>query len=354
MYYLSDRTGWWNLYRHDGTAVAPMAADCAAPPWELGYSSYGFLDDGRIVMIAREGPAHRLVLVGEACVPVPLPYTSIKPCLAVAGSSVALVGAAPDLAPQVAVADLAGDPPRLTVIDGAGSCTDAATPYRIDELRALVYPPAGAADDWSAPLIVRAHPGPTACSVLRLDPQVQFFTSRGYAVADVDYTGSAGYGRAFREDLNGRWGTADVADCAAVAAHLLDAGRTRPGQVFIRGASAGGYTALRAVSQDGPFAAAVAVAAVVDPAGWAAPRFHRPQVARLGGDGVTAAQLRTPVLLVHGTEDAVVPAGPVVKLAAELGSLGRPHELVLIEGAGHDATDLAAELRLYERVLGRS
>lgn len=353
LYFLSDRTGWWNLYRHDGTAVAPVAADCAAPPWELGYSSYGFLDDGRLVMIVREGPAHRLVLDGET---VPLPYTSIKPCLAVSGSSVALVGAAPDLAPQVAVVDLASETPRLEVVGGGGRCTDATTPFRLDELRALVHPPAGAADDWSAPLIVRAHPGPTASSLLRLDPWLRFFTSRGYAVADVDYTGSSGYGRAFREALHGRWGTADVDDCVAVAAHLLDAGRTRPGRVFIRGASAGGYTALRAVSQDGPFAAAVAVAAVVDPAGWAAtgPRFHRPQAARLGGDAVVAAELRTPVLLVHGTADHVAPPDPVVALAAGLRALGRPHELVLVEDAGHDVTDLEAELRLYERALGRS
>ena len=355
LYFMSDRTGWWNLYRHDGTAVAPMPAECAAAPWELGYASYCFLDDGRIAMIVREGPAHRLVLVDDSGTvsPVAVPYTSIKPCLAASGSSVALVGSSPTLAPQVAVVQLGAGEPRLEVLARGPAVAEPSVPQRLDvPVAALLYPPARAVDGWSAPVIVRANPA----NVLRLDPQVQFFTSRGFAVVDVDHTGSSGYGRAFRESLYGQWGLADVADCVAVADHLLASGQAVPGQVFIRGASAGGYTALRAVSQDGPFAAATAVSAVLDPDRWskAAPRFERPHATRLRSDAgaVTAAELRTPVLLIHGTADAVVPADDVVELA------GGPRELLLLDGVGHDVAGsadaevaLEAELRLYQRLI---
>lgn len=361
LYFMSDRTGWWNLYRHDGTAMAPIAAECAAAPWELGYASYTFLDDGRIAMIVREGPEHRLVLVDGAVQTVPLPYTSIKPCLVSSGSSVALVGSSPTLAQQVAVVDLGSFVPQLEVVAGGGAPVAASTPQRLavpGAAPALLYPPAGAAGDWSAPVIVRAHPGPTASNVLRLDPLVQYFTGRGFAVLDVDYTGSTGYGRAFRSALYGRWGLDDVADCRAVAEHLLAEGRATA--VFIRGASAGGYTALQAVSQEGPFAAATAVSAVLDPARWAqtAPRFQRPHATRLqgGAGGVVAAAIRTPVLLVHGTDDSVAAAGDVVELAGELRSRDAPHELLLLQGAGHDVTEsgavLEAELRLYRRMVG--
>src|SRR5262249_55414043 len=120
----------------------------------------------------------------------------------------------------------------------------------------LLYPPTGAAAGWSSPLVVRAHPGPTASINTRLDWHVQFLTSNGFAVAAVDSCGSTGYGRAFRRSLYGHWGTADVHDCTAVAQHLLDAGRVRSGQVFITGASAGAYTALHAVAGPSAFAAA--------------------------------------------------------------------------------------------------
>ncbi|MET7420425.1 prolyl oligopeptidase family serine peptidase [Dactylosporangium sp. NPDC005555] len=343
LYFMSDRTGWWNLYRHDGTAIAPLEADCAAPPWELGQSSYCFLDDGRIAMIAREGPAHRLVIAdGSGAVsPVPVPYTSIKPCLTAWGSSVALIGSSPTLAQQVAIvpspspSPSGGLPERLDVsVDGDR------------QVVALVYPPAGATSEWSAPLIVRAHPGPAA--------SVELFTSHGFAVADVDSTGSAGYGRAFRQALYGRWGVLDVADCRAVAEHLIAAGRAVPGQVFVRGAGTGGYTALQAVSSDGPFAAATAVSPVVDPERWAstAPRFHRPYAVRLGGAPVTAAAIRTPVLLIHGADDPVTSPAGTAALADDLRSRGAPHELLLLAGTGHDvpASDeaLEAELRLYQ------
>nr|WP_244295979.1 prolyl oligopeptidase family serine peptidase [Micromonospora orduensis] len=355
LYFVSDRSGWWNLYRWDGLnvrTVAPIAGECAAEPWELGYASYGFLGDGRIVMAVQEGPRHRLVVIelDGTVRPVDLPYTSIKPYLAVQGTTVALIGSSPTVAPQVVLIDLADGNLQVEVLarseHAALERARVSTPTELRvrvasgrEVLALVYPPTGSAADWRAPVIVRAHPGPTASCLLRLDWQVQFFTSRGFAVVDVDYLGSTGYGRAFRESLYGRWGLDDVDDCAAVAVHLLSTGRAVPGQVFIRGASAGGYTALHAVAQDGPFAAATAVSAVVDPDRWAqtVPRFQRAHAMRLrGGAGpVRAAAVQRPVLLIHGTADEVAVVEDVRDLADELTSLGVAPEVLILPDVGH-------------------
>ncbi|MFC0099231.1 prolyl oligopeptidase family serine peptidase [Micromonospora marina] len=381
LYFVSDRSGWWNLYRWDGLkaqAVAPIAGECAAEPWELGYASYGFLDDGQIVVAVQEGPRHRLVVIGPEGIvrPVDLPYTSIKPYLAVRGTTVALIGSSPTVAPQVALVELAGADPQVEVLarsehaalDGAQVSTPTELRVRVArgrEVLALVYPPTGSAADWQAPVIVRAHPGPTASCLLRLDWQAQFFTSHGFAVVDVDYLGSTGYGRAFRESLYGRWGLADVDDCAAVAVHLLTAGRAVAGQVFIRGASAGGYTALHAVTQDGPFAAATAVSAIVDPYRWAqtVPRFQRAHAMRLrGGAGpVRAAAVQRPVLLIHGTADGVAVVEDVRELADEMTSLGMAPAVLLLPDVGHYVASsrragaaLEAELVHYRSVMANA
>ncbi|MBO4205596.1 prolyl oligopeptidase family serine peptidase [Micromonospora echinofusca] len=379
MYFVSDRSGWRNLYRWDGhqvQPVAPITGECAAEPWELGYTSYDFLDDGRIVLAVQEGPRHRLVVIDPDSTtrPVHVPYTSIKPFLAVQGATVALIGSSPTAAPQVALVHLgtAADPQvevlaRSEHAELEGTQVSTPTELRVHvagdrEVLALVYPPTASAADWRAPVIVRAHPGPTASCLLRLDWQAQFFTSRGFAVVDVDYLGSTGYGRAFRESLYGRWGLDDVADCTAVADHLLATGRAVPGQVFIRGASAGGYTALHAVAQNGPFAAATAVSTIVDPDRWAetVPRFQRAHARRLqGGAGrVRSAIIQRPVLLIHGTTDNVAVVEDVRKLADELTAHGTPHELLLLPDVGHYVATspmaggaLEAELAHYRFVM---
>ncbi|MEU1358765.1 prolyl oligopeptidase family serine peptidase [Micromonospora zamorensis] len=378
LYFVSDRSGWWNLYRWDGhqvKRVAPIAGECAAEPWELGYASYDFLDDGRIVVAVQDGPRHRLVVIGPdgTIRQVDLPYTSIKPYLVVQGTTVALIGSSPTAAPQVALVHLTAADPRVEVLarseharlDGAQVSTP--TELRVHvagdrEVLALVYPPTASAADWRAPVIVRAHPGPTASCLLRLDWQAQFFTSRGFAVVDVDYVGSTGYGRVFREALYARWGLDDVDDCMAVADHLLATGRAVPGQVFIRGASAGGYTALHAVARSGPFAAATAVSAIVDPDRWVetVPRFQRAHARRLrGGAGrVDAATVQRPVLLVHGTADDVAVVEDVRELAEQLTAHGVPHDMLLLPDVGHyvatsagAGTALEAELAHYRFVM---
>jgi dipeptidyl aminopeptidase/acylaminoacyl peptidase len=371
LYFLSDRTGWWNLYRwRDGQtkAVAPMAAECATAPWESGYANYVPLPSGRIGVIVQRGPEHELVVVERdgRIAAVETPYTSIKPFLAAVGDRIALIGASPTRAPEIALVATDGSAQVEVSRQGRGGIGAGSVPEMMrirsgpTEVTALFYPPAG--DLHPAPLIVRAHSGPTYHSDLRLDAEVQFFTSHGFAVVDVDYRGSTGYGRAFRKALDGSWGRFDVEDCRNVALHLLAVGRARPEAVFISGASAGGFTALRAACEDGPFCLAVARSAIVDPQQWTttAPRFQRPHAAILTHDGARVApeRVRRPVLLIHGDRDDVAPIGDVTRLAAALRERKLLAGMLMLKGVGHYlsapaalAAALDAELDAYLAVL---
>ncbi|MFC7273786.1 S9 family peptidase [Paractinoplanes rhizophilus] len=370
LYFMSDRTGWWNLYRwRDGRTepVAPVEAECATAPWESGYANYAILPDGRIVMTIQRGPVHELAVVSSgAVVRLPVPYTSIKPFLAVVGDRVAVIGSSPTRMQEIALVSTDGSGRVEVVRAGADHrFDDVSVPQLIEvqsggaQVTAILYPPSG--DAGPAPVIVRPHAGPTYHSDLRLDGEVQFFTSRGFAVVHVDYRGSTGYGRAFRKGLDGQWGRVDVADCRAVAEHMIDTGRAIPGAVFISGASAGGYTALRAVSEDGPFAMAVARSAIVDPLRWmtTAPRFQRPHAAILASPDSTvrADQVRRPVLLIHGVRDEIVAIGDTIELAEGLRGRGLLAGLLALENVGHYVSGtglvaaLEAELDAYRSVL---
>jgi dipeptidyl aminopeptidase/acylaminoacyl peptidase len=374
LYFLSDRTGWWNLYRWRAgsiEAVAPMAAECATAPWESSYANYVLLPSGRVGMTAQRGPGHHLVVIepdGQIR-SVDLPYTSIKPYLAAVGDRIALVGSSPVRAQEIALVATDGSHHVEVVRTGSGSGSEH-SPVSVPEVMrvgsvgaevtVLFYPPAGRSGP--APLIVRPHAGPTYNSELRLDWEVQFFTSRGFAVAEVDYRGSTGYGRAFRKALDGNWGRLDVEDCRNAALHLLAAGRALPEAVFISGASAGGYTALRAVCEDGPFVLAVARSAIVDAKRWmtTAPRFQQPQAAVLSHDDARVApeRVRRPVLLIHGDEDTIAPIDDVADLAAVLDDRKMLVRMLRLDGVGHYVSApaalsaaLEAELAAYRAAL---
>ena len=373
LYFQSDRSGWWNLHRWDGvtdTPVAPMAVDCASAPWEPSYRGYTFLPDDRIGLIQKHGSRDVLAIRqpdGEIR-PIASPYTSFRQYLVSYGDRLAVIGSSPLTGPHVVTVD--PDPPHAVQVIAQGPEPDIplSTPERIalsaadgSVLNALVYPPTGASGSWRAPLIVCPHPGPTDNMHERRDWRVQFFTARGYAVVAVDYRGSTSYGRAFRESLYGHWGDYDVADCRTIAEHLIDTGRVVAGQVFISGESAGGYTALKAVSDPtSPFTAAVAAHSIVDPQRWGqtAARFQRPHARRLAGPAgaVRAAEIHRPVLLMHGSDDTIAPLRDVVELADALRTQGIPHRLVVFDGAGHGFSHAAhaeaalnAELGLYQQ-----
>ncbi|GIF01614.1 alpha/beta hydrolase family protein [Paractinoplanes rishiriensis] len=370
LWFLSDRNGWWNLYRTDGRDMQPIVqteVDLAPPEWEAGYRSFVPLPNDGAIVIEHNGFQHRLqIYSGETVTPLATPFTSFKPYLATQGRSVLGIAASPTLTPHIFRLDperpddlwqyprrkASGPTWNLAVADHLRIATRST-----EEINALIYPPANAAEAWCAPLIVRAHPGPTSAVNNRLDWHIQFLTSNGFAVADVDYRGSAGYGRAFRQSLYGRWGEFDVQDCAIVAEHLLAAGKTQAGQVFITGASAGGYTALHAVSKPSVFSGAVARSAIVNPTQWqtTAPRWQRPHAAALSGPAgpVRAEAVNRPTLLIHGADDHVAPIGDVAQLARQLTTRGVPCQLMILN-ARHDlsaqqvaASALQAELAFY-------
>jgi dipeptidyl aminopeptidase/acylaminoacyl peptidase len=348
-----------------------MPAECASAPWEAGYRSYAFLPGGRIGLAVQDGPLHRLAVVDKGYVVwLDTPFTSIKPYLAALGDRLAVIGSSPTRAQQVAVVSTDGsgnievvrDSPVRT--EGAAQLTEPQVTQVATvggPITAIVYPAPGPGP---APLIVRVHPGPTHHSELRLDWEVQYFTSRGFAVVDVDYRGSTGYGRTFRKALDGAWGDADVDDCTAVARHLIADGVAMPGAVFIAGASAGGYTAIRAVSRhDTPFALAAARSSIVDPIRWqqTAPRFQRPHATILShpNAAIDPAAVRRPVLLIHGDADPIAPVSDVRDLADALRDRGHLTTMIELPGVGHDigghalVRTLEAELDAYTQVITR-
>jgi len=394
LHFVSDRSGWWNLYRwgHQVETVLIAEAEMSAAPWEFGYVTYAFLHDGSIAALLQTGPTTRLGLLPAegALDPIPLPYTSIKPYLATDGRRIALIGASPTQLPTVALVDPASGGVR-ELAGGIRAEQQLATvsAYAPDPVRfgyptrdgatahGIYYPPTNpqvTASSSAPPLIVRAHPGPTANTTLRLDPAVVFFTSRGFAVADVDYRGSTGYGRAYRQALHGRWGEMDAQDCADAVDHLAAVGHADPQRAVITGASAGGYTALRALATTDVFRAATARSAIVDPAAWrqTAPAFQRHHADALVGPWPATAEIyrersplahpdriSRPVLLIHGEDDPMAPASHARALVDALSAQDIPvtarfyaREGHAIRSPDHAADALHAELDHYRQALG--
>jgi dipeptidyl aminopeptidase/acylaminoacyl peptidase len=379
LHFISDRAGWWNLYAwRDGVTlpVVRCEAELAVAPWEFGYATYAFLDEDRIAVCVQRGARQFLEVVEEGGRrrPVDLPYTSIKPYLSAGGTEVAFIASNPVETPGVVVVDV--DTGAVRKLAGARPVADPESLARPQpfifttrdgaQVSGLFYPPSAALAppvDHRAPLVVKAHPGPTANIAMRLDWHTQYLVSHGFAVAEVDYRGSTGYGRAFRTALRTAWGVADAHDCAEAAEYLAAIGRTDPRRSAIWGASAGGYTALRALALTRVFVAAVARCPVIDPLTWraAAPKFQAHHADGLIGPPpdagaayrersvlTNAGNIDRPVLLLHGDEDPITPVAETRALATELG--GRA-QLIVFPGEGHDLRPHAVQKRSLEAEL---
>ena len=389
LHLISDRTGWWNLYRRvDGPRLEPLAemeAEFADPAWIFDRSSYGFLPDGSIVAIARSEGRDRIFhvqpgrLVGE----VASGFTELDGLRVGADKMVALAGSPAEAAMLVVF-----DPTTLApsgvlrrstsfaVDPGAVSIPEAidfaSTDGRI--AHALYYAPANDAftgpDGERPPLVVRSHGGPTANASSALDLGIQLLTSRGIAVVDVDYGGSTGYGRTFRKALDGEWGVVDVDDCIAAARFLVERGDVDPERLAIEGGSAGGYTTLAALAFRDVFAAGISWFGVGDLESLSADshKFESRYNDGLVGPYPEAValyrqrspvhyldEISCPVLVLQGLDDKVVPPNQAEAIVAALEANGIPHAYLAFEGEGHGfrgATAIRASLEAELSFLG--
>jgi dipeptidyl aminopeptidase/acylaminoacyl peptidase len=394
VHFVSDRTGWWNLYREgtDGTQtnLTPMAAEFGAPQWEFRYSTYAFLSDGHMACLWRRDGVHHLGMLDpetSEMIELDLPYSCFDPpYVAADGTRVAFVASSPTEPPQVVTLDFATravdvlrrpkgpsiDPADLSVPEPIVFPTEGGSAY------AYHYPPANRSfvgpEGERPPLIVHAHGGPTGESVPELDLEVQYFTSRGFAVVDVNYGGSTGYGRAYRERLYGRWGVVDVLDCIRAAQHLVEQGKADPARLVIRGGSAGGWTTLCALTFHDAFACGTSYYGVADlePFATSTHKFELRYTDVLVGPWPEAAELwrarspvrsadllARPVLLLQGLEDEVVPPSQAETMVDALRAKGVPHAYLAFEGEQHGfrraetvVRCVQAELAFYGRILG--
>ncbi|RRO14760.1 S9 family peptidase [Saccharopolyspora rhizosphaerae] len=396
--FLSDRTGWWNLYRwRPGAAVEALVevdAEIGVPGWQLGGSRYAVLPDGRIVFAAVRDGFDRLAVretTGEIT-ELDLPFSvfrSVRPdasgtVVFIAGSPAEEFGVhrvvpSPEATAQTARAprDLGLDRELFARPESfAFPSVDAGGAPRTGH--ALYYPPTGthtAPEGELPPLLVTIHGGPTSMAQPVLNVGVQYWTSRGVGVVDVNYGGSTGYGRAYREQLHGAWGVVDVADCTAAARALAEAGRVDPDRMAIRGGSAGGFTTLAALARpDTPFSAGADHFGVADLEALVQEthKFESQYLHRLIGqypqDRETFVQrspithvdqLRTPLVVLQGGEDVVVPPNQSELIVEAVRERGVPVAYLLFpdEQHGFRRTEnirraLDAELYFYSRVFG--
>ena len=387
-----DPEGWWNLHRwHDGELRCMHRAECefGKPLWQLGTTTFGFDGDGRVVCTWRSGGAWRLGRLdrnGEMT-EIPAPWTSID-SLVVNGSTAAFIGGAPDRTAAVASLDLASGETRVHRTSSTLSIDDRilSRPVALtfptgggDEIaHGYYYPPHNAScrapAGESPPLLVMSHGGPTGCTSDILNPATQFWTSRGFAVLDVDYRGSTGYGRAYRERLYGEWGIADVEDCAAGAVHLAETGRADRERLAIRGGSAGGYTTLCALTFHDVFRAGASYYGISDLEVLATDthKFEARYLDRLVGEWPAdrdiyrarsplhhASRLGCPIIFFQGLDDRVVPPNQAELMIDVLDRQGLPVACLMFEGEGHGFRQadtlrrcLEAELLFYARVFG--
>ena len=394
--YVSDRSGWWNLYRLpvgaasdiEPVALAPMEADFAGPQWVFGMSWYGIAGDGTIAAIARRSGADELWMIPLAGPPerIAVPDSEMH-TLRVSGQRLLYVGASPVDPAQVVLLDLVDGERRVLrrSFELAFDAAYVARPEAISfpttggqEAHALYYPPTnpdfrGPAGE-RPPLIVISHGGPTSDASGALSLETQVFTSRGMAVVDVDYRGSSGYGRAYMRQLDGQWGIVDVDDCISAARYLAERGDVDGRRMAIRGGSAGGFTTLCALAFHDVFQAGASYFGVADLEALArfTHKFESRYLDRLvapypAGRATyierspihSSDRISSPVIVLQGRDDKVVPVDQAEQLVGALRARGVPHAYLCFDGEGHGfrqadniRRSIEAELSFYAQVFG--
>jgi dipeptidyl aminopeptidase/acylaminoacyl peptidase len=394
LFALTDRSGWWNLVQVPSTGGAPVVLypaeeEFGAPQWQLGQRTYAVLPDGRLAVT--HGTGQRLLglldpLAGELA-DLDLPYRTWAPSISADGNTLVGIASSPQSSTAVVTVDLeAGttetikkasalviDPrylpsPSIEALPGPHGRT----------VHAIVYPPANpdfiAPDGELPPYVVFVHGGPTSQVMASRDAEKAFFTSRGLGVIDVNYGGSTGYGRAYRELLREQWGIVDVEDCVAAVESLAAAGRADGARLVIRGGSAGGWTVLAALTGTDAFAAGASYYGVAELLKFAEDthdfesRYLDGLIGPLPGtreryiDRAPLSHvdgLSCPVLLLQGAEDRVVPPSQAELFRDALVRKAIPHAYLLFAGEQHGfrkadtvIAALSAELSFYGQVLG--
>jgi len=390
--FVSDRSGWWNLYRRRSGAVeplCPMKAEFGEPQWNLGMSTYAYESEQRIVCsYLRHGFSHLAVLDTEtlALTEVPVGYSYITGVRAAPGQ--VLFGAGSPAEPwSIVHLELATGRTEVlrrsstVTIDPGYISLPQEIEFPAEEGQAaygFFYPPRNrdfaAPEGERPPLLVMSHGGPTGATAPVLDEQIQYWTSRGIAVVDVNYGGSTGYGRAYRERLNGQWGVVDVDDCTNGALFLARRGDVDPQRLMITGGSAGGFTTLCALTFRDAFRAGASHYGIGDLETFAGDthKFESRYLDRLVGPFPEQIELyrqrsairhterlSCPLILFQGSDDKVVPPSQSRRMYEAVKAKGLPVAYLEFEGEQHGFRKaenikraLDAELYFYSRVFG--
>ncbi|HWD95031.1 MAG TPA: S9 family peptidase [Acidimicrobiales bacterium] len=390
LFFVSDRTDWWNLYRDTPAgpiALYPVEAECGHPAWVFGLSDYAPLADGSLVVAWQATNGDRLgVLDSTGMREIPLDWSSIGSLVTDGVDVVGLFGS-PVKPTAVLRVDLASGAETVFATSFVNTVDPAylSVPQSIEfdtenglTAHALYYAPENAdfegPEGEAPPLIVASHGGPTSSCSAALSYSIQYWTSRGFAYVDVNYGGSTGYGRPYRERLKDAWGIVDLDDCVNAARYLAESGRANPQAFLIHGGSAGGYTTLCALTFRDVFAAGASYFGVGDLGALARDthKFESRYLDGLVGPWPEARAiyeerspifhtdlLRTPMILFQGLDDAVVPPDQAESMAEALRQKGVPFAYIAYEGEQHgfrQAQNIIrtaeAELSFYAHVLG--
>ncbi len=405
LYFISDIDGWWHLYRHESvtdiTAITQGEYEIGLPQWVFAQSSYAFIDAERILGYKPVNDITELVIINAAqpqTEPQSLSVTQWHDfsCLAANNRQLAFIGASGRRFPELIQQIRGAEDSSTTLSETSFNCIKASTRLPVSEdyysqaetisfsnrhrqtVFASYYPPTNpdyqSAGNEKPPLIVICHGGPTASASTSLDPKKQFWTSRGFALLDVNYSGSTGYGRDYRRRLNGNWGVLDVEDCCDAALYAVQQGLADKHRLIIRGSSAGGYTVLCALTFHQVFSASASYYGISELETLATDthKFESRYLDRLVGPYPEkkdlyrqrspiyhSENLTCPVIFFQGIDDKVVPKEQAEKMIAELDKKGIAVASRFFSGEQHGfrqastiTETLANELYFYSRIFG--